>query len=216
MRTIEATQYLDLADRLETANDNTARETARTELATVFPEQGEQNVIRRARRLREVKPAARHSLMICLDGPPQALAFVMPGDARTYLNDNSLDLSREHANYAIHHEETHHTSNVFTLDIAVIKQPARNAIEKNIGVVEWDERALIEGFTDLHTSNEHSGREISGYQTREVPIARRLEDLAKRILRLSLLDLFITGKKDELVSALARLGTRLSLEGALQ
>ena len=148
------------------------------------------------------------------DDNQNVAAFVEPENGfKPTIIEETLELSEDQVLKIAEHEKIHIESKTSSLNPEkFLESEQYQILLESLQIKELTEHDLIEGFTDAITNQRKGKNEISAYQHREVPIAEKLEKLAKEKLKISFFDLFSTGQKEELIENICRLADILLIE----
>lgn len=142
-------------------------------------------------------------------------AFVQTGSRRAFVSEGTLDDLR-FATYAAHHEAEHLRNGVFGLDVkANVPHEGVDAIGTALGISDWADEDLVEGFNDWGTILKVGRNEKSGYLEVEVPLAQKLEALCLKWTGASLRQAFSFGNVELFFERLRFLGELLLMNGRL-
>lgn len=187
---------------------------AAPELAKIVDTQKEMRAM-----LQLVQNDTGHKSNVIMSGAPKNMAACI--DTRTrkiYITyEMLLPENRTFALYAARHEAEHHHNRFFHLDLKEhLSTDHIQSLERSLRVEQLPDIDLVEGFNDLLTISKHGQNPNSGYLEKEVPVAMKLENLAKKELGVSLKNIFHDGDQELFFSTLTRLAQRLLFKQEIQ
>jgi hypothetical protein len=164
-----------------------------------------------AGRLKNIHLETRQQFSVVLGGiGDNAAAFITP-DHQKYIGENTL-LDDSFSLHTARHEHEHQLNNIFHLNLNLLSPDDQKMLQQELKLEKpLDETTLIEGFNELSTFEKHGRHEKSGYAQKEVPLAEKLEELAKKHLKKSLLDTFRQGNSEAFMIMLQELSVRLQI-----
>ena len=166
-----------------------------------------------ATRLKSIHADTREQFSVVLGGiGDHTAAFIDTASHEKYIGENTL-LDEDFSLHAARHEQEHHLNGIFKLNLQLLNPAEHQILQQELNLTEeLDETTLIEGFNELSTFQKHGRQEKSGYAQREVPIAEKLENLAQKHFKKSLLEIFRLGQAENFIILLKELVIRLQIQ----
>lgn len=170
-----------------------------------------------AQRLKVIHADTRRKFNVVLGGiGDHTAAFINTLDKETFIGENTL-ADQEFSLHAARHEQEHAENGVFHLDLNQLNEKEHQIFKEELKLdKKLDQTTLIEGFNELSTFKKHGHNEQSGYAQKEVPLAEKLEKLAQKYLKTSLLQEFQKSQVEKFLIMLKNLAVSLEVQRLLK
>ncbi len=168
----------------------------------------------RAKVLKEVEDATGLKFDVAQRiSQPRVAAFVKTDNWKAFMGEHTLD-NREMALHAAHHEKEHTLNKISHVPVELLAPKERKILDGALGE-EFKSVDLVEGFNDWSTQDKHGEHSGSGYNIKEVPMAKKLEDLGRKHRVGSFLETFRAGDPKRLVEKMQLLAAKIHFEEGL-
>lgn len=161
----------------------------------------------RARTHKKIEAATGIKFDVAKETAPGVAAFVTVKEREAYITEEVLD-DPKLAEHAAHHEAMH-LDTLMHLPLQKLAAHQVKALCQALDLSELSEEELIEGFNELLTIKEHGQHDKIAYLKHEVPLAKKLEDLAENFEIDSLAKAFRNANEGKFMDLLALLGDQL-------
>ncbi len=169
----------------------------------------------RAKTLKEVENATGLKFDVARNlSNTRVAAFVKTNTWDAFMAEKTLD-NRAMALHAAHHEKEHTLNKISHVPLEGLDPKERETLTTALGE-EFKSVDLVEGFNDWSTQDKHGEHSGSGYNAKEVPMAKRLEDLGRKHRTGSFLEVFRSGDANKLVEKMRFLAIKIRFEEALR